>query len=236
MKIKKTLIIYALVTLLLTSIAFAIYAPANKTRADIQKNATSSINPVANNQERLIKNINHVAEKLDSIVVKIEGSKCEDSTIEASAASLEQLQKGILDFIPKVSGADSMDELKTVRKELIDYLKQHNKEVQDANKALKACAKEQTQATVNKLVANMAKIITVAKVKCPAESDALELQLQQINQTSQQLQDELQNGNTESAKQTGKQLMEQTQLAATLTKELYEKCVPDEMKPKKDTI
>ncbi len=176
----------------------------------------------------LIKRIDRAILRIDTVSQKISStSKIADASKEVILASLANVKKGLETYKTKASNSTSLDELKAINQEFIQYLKT-NKDVikENVRKSLTIIGTEMTKKAEAYKVKLM-QTLEMLKKTCPSEAeaiDSLENELAELNKEIAALKQATKEQNSGQIKAINAQIRATVRETATIMKSLQGKC------------
>jgi len=183
-------------------------------------------------KQSLLNRIDRALGVLDNIEAKVGANPdLGDETKNAVVDALEKIEAGLYEYRSEVEDADSVQELKEINQELIQYLLDNKDVVKENIKKAIIELGEQALAYALEVIDKLEKILKVLKFTCPQERDTiseLETQLIKLEDEVAALEDALKEEDVQAIKNIVKEIAELTQEIAKNLETLEASCLPDQ--------
>lgn len=176
----------------------------------------------------LLKRIDKTISKIDTLAQKISAnSKIADASKEVVLASLAKTKKGLETYKTKASNSTSLDELKTINQDFIQYLKTNKDVIKENIKESLTIIGTEMKKKAEAYKVKLEQTLEILKKTCPSEAATitdLENKLAELNKELVALQQAVQTKNGGQIKAVNAQIRATVKETNTLLRTMQEKC------------
>lgn len=176
----------------------------------------------------LLKRIDKAISRLDAMTQKISSNpKIADASKDVIMASLANTKKGLETYKTKASNSTSLDELKTINQEFIQYLKTNKDVIKESVKKSLTIIGTEMKKKAEAYKVKLEQTLEILKKTCPSETAAitdLENKLAALNKELVALQQAIQTQNSGQIKAVSAQIKATVKETNALLRTIQEKC------------
>lgn len=183
-------------------------------------------------EQTILNMLNKSIDTLNDIENKIENnSKISNETKQIIIDALNKVEKGLVNYESEVEAATTIDELKTINQEIVQYVKDNKDVIKENIKSAIIDVSEQAVVKIEEFKKKVEQMLKVLKVTCPSEIETIneiEAQLEQLQNKLNDIKQAIQLKDTMTIKQEMKEINELSKDIADNLRKLEMACLSKE--------